>query len=91
MDRLISSWQKIGDSVDSYTYYRYDDKGRAYRSDFSLMGTAGGALSQTYEYAYDAEDGSLAGINVSYTGTTPISNTISYNYDSLKRLSKKTY
>ena len=23
--------------------YGYDDKGRAYRSDFSLMGTAGGA------------------------------------------------
>jgi hypothetical protein len=46
------------------------------------MGTAGGALSQTYEYAYDVEDGSLASISVSHaSGTTPISNTISYNYD----------
>ena len=54
LDRLVSSWQKIGDYVDSYTYYGYDDMGRAYKSDFCLMGTAGGALSQTYEYAYDA-------------------------------------
>ena len=46
LDRLISSWQKIGDSMNSYTYYSYDDKGRAYRSDFSLMGTAGGTLTK---------------------------------------------
>ena len=36
-------------------YYIYDDMGRAYKSDFYLMGTAGADLTQ----AYDELDGSL--------------------------------
>ena len=43
MDRLISSWQQIGSTINSYTYYSYDDMGRAYKSDLRLMGTTGGA------------------------------------------------
>ena len=88
MDRLISSWQKIGDSVDSYTYYSYDDMGRAYRSDFRLMGTAGGTLTQSYEHTYDALDGSLERIDVNASGITQ--ERLLYLYDTLKRLNRKT-
>ena len=65
--------------------------GRAYKSDFRLSGATGGSLSQTYTSTYDSEDGSLASMNVSYTGATPISETISYTYDGFKRISAKTY
>ena len=36
LGRLLSSWQKIGDSVNSYTYYSYDDMGRACQSNCYL-------------------------------------------------------
>ena len=88
MDRLVSSWQKIGDYVDSYTYYGYDDMGRAYKSDFCLMGTAGGTLTQTYEYTYDADDGSLTDMDITVNGSTEES--IHYEYDTLKRVNRKS-
>ena len=60
LKRLVSSHQKIGSSVGAYTYYSYDDMGRAYRSDFCLINTMGVTLTQSYEHTYDELDGSLA-------------------------------
>jgi YD repeat-containing protein len=69
LGRLLSSWQKIGDSVNSYTYYSYDDMGRACQSNCYLVGTTGGALSQTYVYTYDDDDG----FNMyAYCGNNPV-------------------
>ncbi|MBQ7291207.1 MAG: hypothetical protein IJW76_05775 [Clostridia bacterium] len=45
---LLSSWQKIGTSVNAYIFYSYDDMGRAYKSDFCLMDVTGGTLSHTH-------------------------------------------
>jgi hypothetical protein len=65
----LSSWQKIGDSVNSYTYYSYDDMGRACQSNCYLVGTTGGALAQTYAYTYDDGDG----FNMyAYCGNNPV-------------------
>ena len=64
--------------------------GRAYRSDSCLMGTAGGDLSQTYTYAYDSEDGSLKQLDISVNDDY-IEETVYYYYDSLKRLSEKSF
>lgn len=104
LKRLVSSQQKISNSVGAYTYYSYDDMGRAYRSDFCLINTMGGTLSQTYTYTYkdtnedgsntDASkkaDGTLKSINVNYDAIASANETISYNYDNLKRISGKVY
>ncbi len=87
LDRLVSSWKKTDTGVNSYTYYRYDDMGRAYRSDFYLDGTSSGTLSHVYTYTYDNDDGSLTNINVKNGNN---SENISFTYDALKRPSGKT-
>jgi len=86
LDRLVSSWQKIGDYVNSYSYYSYDDMGRAYKSDFCLKGTSGGTLTQTYTHTYDNEDGSLTRLDITNGSNSEY---ITYLYSSLKRLTNK--
>ena len=88
LGRLISSYQTIGEDVNSLYYYTYDDKSRATRLYYTISGTAGGVFEQIYSYAYDDTDDTLTSLTVQ-NGSSQ--NTISYAYDYLKRLSTKSY
>ena len=88
LGRLISSYQTIGEDVNSLYYYTYDDKSRATRLYYTISGAVGGVFEQIYSYAYDDADDTLTSLTVQNGSST---NTISYSYDYLKRLSTKSY
>ena len=88
LDRLISSVQKIGNTIKGYTSYEYDGQSRVSEYYCGFAGATGGTLSQTYAYTYDAEDGNLTNIAVSVGNI--YGDSISYTYDALKRLSAKS-
>ena len=64
----------------------HDEKGRAYKSDCSIAGVTGGALSQTYTYTYNSSNGNVTQLDVT---SGSISNKISYSYDGYGRITNK--
>ena len=88
LDRLISSSQKIGETVLLLTQYDYDNKNRISVYHCGLSGAVGGTLGHTYCYTYDEADGNLTSMSVS--GNNINGDILNYQYDPLKRLSEKS-
>ena len=87
LGRILSTVQRIGETVNSRTHYTYDDKGRASEYYCGLSGATGGTLAHTYAYTYDEADNSLTIMTVD--GENFSGDDFVYVYDTLKRLSKK--
>jgi len=81
LDRLITSYTTIGDSVRTISEYEYDGKSRVSEYHCGMVGTVGGNLNQNYAYAYNDENGTLNSMTVSATNMS--GDTLNYSYDAL--------
>ena len=87
LDRLITSYTTIGDSVRTISEYEYDGKSRVSEYHCGMVGAVGGNLNQNYAYAYNDENGTLNSMTVSSGSTT---DTLNYSYDAFQRLTSQT-
>ena len=87
LDRLVTSYTTVGDSVRAISEYEYDGKSRVSEYHCGMVGAVGGNLNQNYAYAYNDENGTLNSMTVSSGSTT---DTLNYSYDALQRLTSQT-
>jgi len=81
LDRLITSYTTVGNSVRTISEYEYDGKNRVSEYHCGMVGTVGGNLNQNYAYAYNDENGTLNSMTVSATNMS--GDTLNYSYDAL--------
>ena len=85
--RLCASYTVVGDTVRVVSNYTDDGKSRVTAYTCGMAGATGGSLGQTYGYTYDDESGTMSSMTVTASG---VSDTISFTYDALQRLTAKT-
>ena len=72
LDRLVTSYTTVGDSVRAISEYEYDGKSRVSEYHCGMVGAVGGNLNQNYAYAYNDENGTLNSMTVSSGSKTCI-------------------